>query len=221
MISTSPDSCVFQVHRKVLNSLTWDVWFSFINSNLLMFQLPGFCCKNSYIPAFPLPLQSSPSELSERLPPGLKSSASPSLWIKHNSQLLGCAFFSVDNFQAWIKFSSPWLLSPRLLQLSQEWLPLSNPQYTLKPWIIGLLDAGNAWKGGGGIWMGWGKYGADRQALFPQCRSCWSRLARLPECPQEGTEGTTDCISSLPSFSLNLLSSCISQDKARPWLLYL
>lgn len=67
--------------------------------------------------------------------------------------------------------------------------------------------------------MGWSKYGADRQALFPQCRLCWSRLARLPECPQEGTEGTTDCISTLPTFSLNLLSSCISQDKARPWLL--
>ena len=50
------------IHRKVLNSLTWDVWFSLINSNLLMFWLLGFCCKKLlYIPAPPFPLWSSPS----------------------------------------------------------------------------------------------------------------------------------------------------------------
>ena len=38
----------FPTHRKVVNSLTWDIWFS-INSNLLMFQLSGLCYKNSYI----------------------------------------------------------------------------------------------------------------------------------------------------------------------------
>ena len=37
------------VHRKALILLTWDVWFSLINSNRLLFQLPGLCCKNSYI----------------------------------------------------------------------------------------------------------------------------------------------------------------------------
>ena len=65
------------IHRKALNSLTWDVWFSLINSNLLIFRLPGFCCK-SYI-SWILPYlfrAASPSELSERLPAGLKSSAS-------------------------------------------------------------------------------------------------------------------------------------------------
>lgn len=36
--------------RKMLNSLTWDAWFSLINSNLLMFWLPGvFFLQNSYI----------------------------------------------------------------------------------------------------------------------------------------------------------------------------
>ena len=35
--------------RKELNSLTSDVWFSLINNHLLLFQLPGFCCKNSSI----------------------------------------------------------------------------------------------------------------------------------------------------------------------------
>ena len=33
------------IHRKVLNSLTWDVWFSLVNSNFLMHWLPGLCCK--------------------------------------------------------------------------------------------------------------------------------------------------------------------------------
>ena len=42
-------------HRKALTSLTWDVWFSLINSNLLMFRLPGLCCKNSYIYWIPAP----------------------------------------------------------------------------------------------------------------------------------------------------------------------
>ena len=36
-------------HSKMLNSLTWDIWFSLINSNLLIFPLPGHCCKNSCI----------------------------------------------------------------------------------------------------------------------------------------------------------------------------
>ena len=27
----------------------WDIWFSLVNSNLLMFQLPSLCWKNSYI----------------------------------------------------------------------------------------------------------------------------------------------------------------------------
>ena len=63
------------IHRKALNSLTWDVWFSLINSNLLIFQPSGPCCKTSYISLPPsLPLQISPLELSERLCPGLKSS---------------------------------------------------------------------------------------------------------------------------------------------------
>lgn len=31
-------------HRKVLNSLTWEVCFSLMNSNILMFQLPVLFC---------------------------------------------------------------------------------------------------------------------------------------------------------------------------------
>ena len=29
------------IHRKILNSLTWDIWFYFINSNILTFWIPG------------------------------------------------------------------------------------------------------------------------------------------------------------------------------------
>ena len=32
------------IHRKVLNSLTWNIWFSLINSHPLMFWLPNLCC---------------------------------------------------------------------------------------------------------------------------------------------------------------------------------
>ena len=38
------------IHRKALNSLTWDIWFSLINSNLLMFWLPGLHCKTPIYP---------------------------------------------------------------------------------------------------------------------------------------------------------------------------
>lgn len=39
---------------KALNSLIWDVWFSLINSDLLMFCLSGLCCKTSIYPGSPL-----------------------------------------------------------------------------------------------------------------------------------------------------------------------
>ena len=46
--SNEPGLLPLPINRKVLNSLTWDNWFSFINGNLLMFQWPGLCYKNSY-----------------------------------------------------------------------------------------------------------------------------------------------------------------------------
>ena len=33
------------IHRKTLNSLTWNIWFSLINCNLLIFRPPAPCCK--------------------------------------------------------------------------------------------------------------------------------------------------------------------------------
>ena len=52
------------IHRKALNSLTQDVWFSFFNSNVLMFWPPGLCCKNAHISWFPLYLFGAVPELS-------------------------------------------------------------------------------------------------------------------------------------------------------------
>ena len=46
---SEPRLLYLPIHRKAVNSLTWDVWFSLISNTLLMFQLPGFCCKDSYI----------------------------------------------------------------------------------------------------------------------------------------------------------------------------
>ena len=36
------------IHRKMLNSLSWYNWISSMSSDLLMLQLPGLCCRNSY-----------------------------------------------------------------------------------------------------------------------------------------------------------------------------
>ena len=42
------------IHKKALNSLTWNIWLSLINNNLLKFWLPGLCCKHSCISWPPL-----------------------------------------------------------------------------------------------------------------------------------------------------------------------
>ena len=36
--------------EKALNSLTWHIWVSLINRNLLMFRLSGLCCQTAYRP---------------------------------------------------------------------------------------------------------------------------------------------------------------------------
>ena len=44
-----PRPLPFPIYRKMLNSFTWDIWFSLVNSNFLMFWLPDYCCKTSYV----------------------------------------------------------------------------------------------------------------------------------------------------------------------------
>ena len=47
------------IHEKMLNSLTWDIWFSLIYNNFLTSRLPAFCCKICITWFFPSPPQSS------------------------------------------------------------------------------------------------------------------------------------------------------------------
>ena len=74
--------------------------FPLTSSNCLMFNYLGFLQTFLYILTLPLPLQNSPSELSERLYPGLQSLVIPQ--IKHNSQLLGYAFFFFFQSTLWV-----------------------------------------------------------------------------------------------------------------------
>jgi len=55
------------IHRYALNPVIWDAWFSLINSNLLVYHLPGFAAKAPIYPGSTLILWSSPSEWSETL----------------------------------------------------------------------------------------------------------------------------------------------------------
>ena len=50
----APRLLYLPIPRKALNSLIWDVWFSLINSDLLMFCLSGLYCKTSTYPGSPL-----------------------------------------------------------------------------------------------------------------------------------------------------------------------
>ena len=79
------------IQKTVLNYLTWDIWFYWINNNLLIFRLPApsgkFLCKFSP-PHSPHLLRRVLSGLLEVL-----SSGPELLKIKHNSQHLGCDYF--------------------------------------------------------------------------------------------------------------------------------
>ena len=81
------------IHRKARNSLTWDIWFPFINNNLLMFRLPSLSWKNFYItwilPSFPQ--NSSPSVTWDAV--SRAWNPKNSLQVKHSFQLLGCNYF--------------------------------------------------------------------------------------------------------------------------------
>ena len=80
------------IHRKALNSLTWDVCFPLINSNLLMFHRSGFCYKT---PIYPGSSLISLGQSLRAIWEAVSQAWDPQKvhWIKHNPQLLGCAFF--------------------------------------------------------------------------------------------------------------------------------
>ena len=73
------------INRKALNYLTWHIWFSLTNNNLLMLRLPALCCKTPIYPG------SSPRLLVSSL--RVAWNAASQAWspknsrrIKHNSQ---------------------------------------------------------------------------------------------------------------------------------------
>ena len=75
------------IHRKALNSSTWDIWFSLINNNLLMFRL----CVAKLLYHLDPPHTSS-HELSQGYLRCCLSAWSPKHFhqIKYNSQPLDC-----------------------------------------------------------------------------------------------------------------------------------
>ena len=77
------------IHRKMLNSLTWNIWFSLINCNLLIFRPPAPCCKLLCNLTPPLPTVLSGSL--EILSLGFEVLKIPTK--QHNTQLLGCDYF--------------------------------------------------------------------------------------------------------------------------------
>ena len=99
------------IHRKMLISLTWDIWFSLINNNLLMFRLTCPLLQNFYITWL---LSFPPWSSSLRVTWDFVSWAwSPknSHWIKHSSQPLGCEYFlSQQGLKQWLHIRIPWEL---------------------------------------------------------------------------------------------------------------
>ena len=101
MISVSPDSLL--LHRKVLNSLTWDVWFSLrVISDVLTTCIFFFFCKNSSMSwLIPYLFGAVPGSDLRGYFPGL--SPQKICQIEHNSQLLDsvCVFFPSQQAFPW------------------------------------------------------------------------------------------------------------------------
>ena len=86
------------IHRKALNSLNWDIWFSLINSNLSVFKLPAPCCKLLYKWTPP------PASL-EQLSQGHLRCCLPG-WSPPNSHQIKCDF-ELLGYDYILKFTIP------------------------------------------------------------------------------------------------------------------
>ena len=94
------------IHRKVLNSLTWDIWFSLINNNLLMFRVPALSCKLLYN-------LTPPCSAFRVTWDAVSWASSPKIFhqIKTKlSQLLGCDCFFFKLTQVWFNRIPFWFL---------------------------------------------------------------------------------------------------------------
>ena len=147
MISVSPVRLLhLPIRRRALNLLTWDVWFSLTVIFWLkrLKETTCFCfvfcflwvCKNSYIFwLFPYLFGTVPQSYLRGCIPGL----SPQYvhQIKHNSQFLVCAFFSVNRLHLLCYLHTP-CLSNFLLKVSFKLcLPLSIKEKPFCVWFSG------------------------------------------------------------------------------------
>ena len=145
------------IHRKALNFLTWDIWFSLINNNLLMFRLSAFCCETSILPgSFLCLLRACFSGLFKILSSGLEVLKIPTKWnIILN---FGAGDFKSIDFLGWRKilflilslhtpirkkkrYTHEWLLKkvvyfPILLFPKAKFILFSN--YTIFPHAVNL-----------------------------------------------------------------------------------
>ena len=106
------------IQRKTPNFVTWDIWFSLINSDILMFWLPVLWLQKilyMLVPPFLLQNNSGITVIWDAVSCG--SSPQKIHWVKHNSQLLGCAFFffPVDNIKSRVLHYSSLTLYPELV----------------------------------------------------------------------------------------------------------
>lgn len=117
---------------------------------------------------------------------------------------------SYSELKACVEFSFPWLFSPLLFWLLIGWLPLNNQHHTCKPWIIGLLDSDNSYKGS---WLGWVR--GKRASTISIMLLMLVQAGQVAGVFQRGPVEIKDHTSIFPSFPFNLLSSCITQGKDR------
>ena len=111
-----PRCLYLPLHRKAPNSLRRDVWFSFVNSNPLMFQLPGLLLQKLIYPSSPIRpcfLETVFSACLRCCVPGLKSSES----LLNKTQLLGEWVHFLDSDSSQQKFEATDVKALRVSQL--------------------------------------------------------------------------------------------------------
>ena len=109
------------IHRKALNSLTWDIWFPYLTILFWHSQLPALCCKTPTYPgSFSSPHQSSFSVIWNAVS---RTAVLILPQIKLNSQLSRCTFFFFKS-TVMVTTKGPrvdFSLSPELCKEPEPW----------------------------------------------------------------------------------------------------
>ena len=123
----SPDSYIFHTERSAKFVNLRRVFFSLINNNLLIFQLAGFCCKNSYVhQLLPYLFRRVPQEHQRGSFLGTWEAVLPQYvcWIKHYTHLLDGSFLSVNIWSGkWLTGDTP---RPRSGAVEMRRYPMSK-----------------------------------------------------------------------------------------------